>query len=83
LGGALTPESRYIPDDTIGALAQLLGHRVALVDDKVLVEDLEHLASLQIRHCRDLLASLGKLLMVTSPEADGLTARGAGLVRGS
>lgn len=35
-----------LPDNTIGALAQLFGDRVALVNDKVLVEDLEGLATL-------------------------------------
>lgn len=34
------------PDNTIGALTQLFGNRIALVDDKVLVEDLEGLAAL-------------------------------------
>jgi hypothetical protein len=32
-------------DDTVGALAELLGDSVALVDDEVLVEDLEDLAA--------------------------------------
>lgn len=34
------------PDNTIGALTQLFGNRIALVNDKVLVEDLEGLATL-------------------------------------
>lgn len=39
------------PDDTVGALTQLLGDSVSLVDDKVLVEDLEDLPSLEVAHC--------------------------------
>jgi hypothetical protein len=41
---------RAIPDNTIGALAQLLGDSVSLVDDKVLVEHLEHLSALEVGH---------------------------------
>lgn len=37
-------------DNAVGALAQLLGHVVPLVDDKLLVEDLEDLAVREIRH---------------------------------
>lgn len=33
-----------LPNNAVGALAQLLGHIVALVDNKLLVEDLEDLA---------------------------------------
>ncbi len=39
-----------IPHDAVGALAQFLGHGVALVDDELLVEDLEDLAPRQVRH---------------------------------
>ncbi len=39
-----------VPDNTIGSLAQLLGHRVSLINDKILVEDLEDLTSLEISH---------------------------------
>src|SRR5690242_8951379 len=39
-----------LPYDAVGALAELLGNGVPLVDDEVLVEDLEDLASLQIAH---------------------------------
>lgn len=39
-----------LPDDAIGTLSQLLGHSVSLVDNEVLVEDLEDLASLEIGH---------------------------------
>ena len=35
-----------IPDNAVCSLSQFLGDRVSLVDDKVLVEDLEHLSSL-------------------------------------
>jgi hypothetical protein len=49
-----------IPDDAVGALAKLLGNRVALVDDEVLVKDLEDLAALEICHdCAFRLASVG------------------------
>jgi hypothetical protein len=34
-----------VPDNAVGALAKLLGHIVALVDDEFLVEDLEDLAA--------------------------------------
>ena len=33
--------------DPVGALSELFGHGVALVDDEVLVEDFEYLAALQ------------------------------------
>lgn len=36
-------------DNAIGALAQLFGDGIALVDDEVLVEDLEDLAALEGR----------------------------------
>ena len=39
-----------IPDNAIGALAQLLRHGVPLIDDEVLVENLEDLASLKLAH---------------------------------
>lgn len=38
--------SADLPDDTVGTLAQLFGNRVTLIDDKVLVEDFEHLPTL-------------------------------------
>lgn len=38
------------PDNAICALAELLGDCVALIDHKVLVEDLEYFPSLEIRH---------------------------------
>lgn len=41
------------PDDTVGTLSDLLGHGVAFVDNKVLVKDLEDLASLEIAHGGD------------------------------
>src|ERR1700712_3258565 len=40
-----------LPDYAIRALAQLLGHIVALIHDELLVEDLEDLAALEICHC--------------------------------
>ena len=39
-----------LPDDAVGALPKLLGDGIALVDDEVLVEDLEDLPALEIRH---------------------------------
>lgn len=41
---------RNSPDDAVGALSKLLGDGVALIDDKVLVEDLEDLPSLEVGH---------------------------------
>ena len=46
LRGTEKEGSARIPDNAVGTLAQLLGHRVPLVDDEVLVEDLEDLAAL-------------------------------------
>ena len=40
----------HLPDDTVSSLPKLLGHSVALIDDEILVENLEHLATLQISH---------------------------------
>jgi hypothetical protein len=40
----------YLPDNTIGPLAELLRYIVSLIHDKVLVEDFKHLSSLQIGH---------------------------------
>lgn len=37
-------------DNAVGALTQLLGHIVPLVDDEFLVEDLEDLAVREVRH---------------------------------
>jgi hypothetical protein len=42
--------SNGIPDDTVGTLAQFLGHIVPLVDNELLIEDLEHFAALEVRH---------------------------------
>ena len=41
---------KSLPDDAVGALAQLFGNRISLIDDEVLVKDLEDLASLQVGH---------------------------------
>lgn len=46
----LIPRAEYLPHDTIGSLTKLLGHIVLFVHDKVLVENLEDLAALQISH---------------------------------
>lgn len=48
----------HSPHDTVGSLAQLFGHGVALVHDEVLVEDLEDLSTLQIRHLDDCLEDI-------------------------
>lgn len=39
-----------LPDNAVGALAQLLCHIVPLVDNELLVEHLEHLAACEVRH---------------------------------
>lgn len=39
-------EDRGSPDDAIGTLSQLLGYIVPFVYNELLVEDLEHLATL-------------------------------------
>lgn len=38
------------PNNAIGALSQLLGYVVALINDEILVEDLEDLTALEIGH---------------------------------
>lgn len=43
-------ESPCLPDNAVGALAQLLGDGISLVDDEVLVKDLEDLPSLEVAH---------------------------------
>lgn len=40
----------FLPDYAIGSLAKLLGNIVTFINDKVLVEDLEDLAALEISH---------------------------------
>jgi hypothetical protein len=42
--------SGLVPDNAISALAKLLCDGVALIDDEVLVEHLEHLAALKVSH---------------------------------
>jgi len=39
-----------LPDNAVGSLSKLLGHRVALIDDEVLVENLEDFTTLKISH---------------------------------
>jgi hypothetical protein len=48
--GALIALLAGVPDDAVGALAQLLCHIVPLVDDELLVEHLEHLAAGEVGH---------------------------------
>lgn len=43
-------ERKGLPDYAVGSLAQLLGNIVTFINDKVLVEDLEDLAALEISH---------------------------------
>jgi hypothetical protein len=40
----------HSPNNTVSSLSKLLGNRVALVDDKVLVKDLKDLPSLKVAH---------------------------------
>lgn len=42
--------ARTIPDDTICSLPKLFGDCVALINDKVLIEDLEDLSTRHVRH---------------------------------
>lgn len=42
---------RNSPNNPICSLAQLFGDSIALVDNEILIEDLEDLAALEIRHC--------------------------------
>ena len=51
-GSGRRDQTRHVPDDAIGTLPQLLGHVISLIHSKVLVEDLEDLATLRIRHGR-------------------------------
>ena len=44
-------DSECSHNDAVGALTELLGHSVSLIDDEVLVEDLEDLPALQVGHC--------------------------------
>ena len=39
-----------LPDDTVRTLTELLCDCISFVDDKVLVEDLEYFASLEVGH---------------------------------
>lgn len=48
--GDRAPRRRHSPNNSVCSLAQLLGDGVALVDDKVLVEDLEGFAALEVGH---------------------------------
>ena len=41
---------KFLPDYAIGSLTKLLSNIVTFIDDKVLVEDLEDLAALEISH---------------------------------
>lgn len=51
----------HAPNNAVSSLAELLGDGIALVDDEVLVEDLENLASLQVTHDCGFLDRLVKL----------------------
>lgn len=53
--GQVSQRDRGLPDNAISALSKLLGDGVALVNDEVLVEDLKHLAALEIGHLGDLI----------------------------
>ena len=43
-------KDKCVPDYAISSLAKLLGNIVTFINDKVLVEDLEDLATLEISH---------------------------------
>ena len=43
-------KDKCLPDYAIGSLAKLLGNIVTFINNKVLVEDLEDLAALEISH---------------------------------
>ena len=46
IGVVLGSRQGNLPNDAVCALAQLLGHIIALIDNEILVEDLEDLATL-------------------------------------
>ena len=50
VNGIHQKKDKILPDYAIGPLAKLLGNIVTFVNDKVLVEDLEDLAALEISH---------------------------------
>ena len=67
----MSPAARgttHSPHDSVGSLAQLFGHGVALIHDEVLVEDLEDLSTLQIRHLDCLEDILVRVVFVLSDE---------------
>ena len=50
INGIIKRKNQSLPDYAIGSLAKLLGNIVTFINDKVLVEDLEDLAALEISH---------------------------------
>ncbi len=42
--------TKDLPDNTVGTLPKLLSYVISLVDDKVLIEDLEVLPTLEFPH---------------------------------
>ena len=46
----LKVQDQYSPNDTVRSLTELLRDVVALINDEVLIENLEHLSALKIRH---------------------------------
>lgn len=77
-----------LPDNTICSLAKLLGDSVALVDDEVLVEDLEDLPSLEVRHGRAVgvmcvVVNEGGALCSGGQEIEGVEELGPGAGAGS
>lgn len=56
--GKPAKENDRIPDNAVCALAQLFCHRISLIDNEVLVEDLEDLTPLKtVRHTHDVARS--------------------------
>jgi hypothetical protein len=48
----LTTQSRNaLPDNSVSTLTKLFSHRISLIDNEVLVENLEHLSSHEVCHC--------------------------------
>ena len=50
----------YSPDNTVRTLTELFCDRISFVNDKVLVEDLEYLAPLEVGHFEIVLLSRTK-----------------------
>ena len=62
----------HVPDNPVCALAELLGHSIPLIDYEVLIEDLEDLAPLEVRHSGNIQfrVSTGTRASLCSKEGD-------------